>query len=56
MLETDPGNDCGGEDEVKEAFVGDGEDDKDGRKGEEDYQEAVEVVSVCAEGVEEGNG
>lgn len=30
VFEADPGNDCGGEGEVEEAFVGDGEDDEDG--------------------------
>lgn len=36
VFEPDPGDDCGGEDEVEEAFVGDGEDDEDGAEGEED--------------------
>ena len=54
VFEADPGNDCGGKDEVEEAFVGDGEDYEDGAEGEEDYCEAVEVVGACAEGMEEG--
>ena len=36
MFEPDPCDDCGGKDEVEEAFVGDGEDDEDGAEGEED--------------------
>jgi len=56
VFEADPGDDCGGEGEVEEAFVRDGEDDEDRGEGEEDDEETVEVVGVCAEAMEEGNG
>ena len=39
--------------EVEEAFVGDGEDDEEGREGEENDHQSVEVVVVWLETVEE---
>ena len=56
MFETDPGDEGGAEGEVEESFVGDGQDDEDGREGEEDDDEAVEIVVVWLETVEEGYG
>ena len=56
VLKADPGDDCGGEGEVEETFVGDGKDDEDGGEGKEDYEEAVEVVGVCLKAVKEGDG
>jgi len=54
VFETHPGDEGRAEGEVKEAFVGDGEDDEDGREGEEDDYEAVEIVVVWSEAVHEG--
>lgn len=54
VLEADPGDEGGAEGEVEEAFVGDGEDDEDRGEGEEDDDEAVKVVVVWAETVQEG--
>ncbi len=56
VFEADPGDEGGAEGEVEEAFVGDGEDDEDGGEGEEVDGEAVEVVVVGLEAVEEGDG
>lgn len=56
VFETDPGDEGNAEGEVEEAFVGYGEDDEDGGEGKEHDDEAVEVVIVWLEAVEEGNG
>lgn len=56
VFETHPGDKRGAEGEVEESFVGYGQDDEDGREGEEDDDEAVEVVVVWLEAVEEGYG
>lgn len=54
MFETYPGDEGGAEGEVEESFVGNGQDDEDGREGEEDDDEAVEIVIIWLEAVEEG--
>lgn len=56
VFETHPGDKGGAEGEVEESFIGYGQDDEDGREGEEDDDEAVEVVVVWLEAVEEGYG
>jgi hypothetical protein len=56
VLEAHPGEEEDAEGEVEEAFVGDGEDDEGWGKGEEDDDEAVDVVGVGLEAVEEGDG
>ena len=56
VFETDPGYEGGAEGEVEEAFVGDGEDDEDRGEGEKNDYQAVEVVAVWLEAVEEGHG
>lgn len=53
MLQADPSNQGGTENEVEEAFVGDGENDEDRGEGEADYDESVEVVVVWSETMEE---
>lgn len=54
VFEADPGDEGGAEGEVEETFVGDGEDDEGGRESEENDDEAVEVVIVGADFVNEG--
>lgn len=56
VFETYPGDEGGAESEVEESFVGDGQDDENGREGEEDDDEAVEIVVVGLETIEEGYG
>ena len=46
MFEADPYYEKNTECDVKETFVGDREEDKGGREGEEDDYEAVDVVCV----------
>ena len=41
MFETHPGDKGGAKGEKEESFVGDGQDDEDGRKGKKDDDEAV---------------
>ena len=53
MFETNPCNKSSAEGEVEKTFVGKGEDDKGWRKCEEDDDEAMEVVVVWVETVEE---
>lgn len=53
MLQADPSNQGGTENEVEEAFVGDGENDEDRGEREADYDESVEVVVVWSETMEE---
>lgn len=55
VFEPDPSDEGGAEDEVEESFVGDGEDDEDWGEGQEDDDEAVEVVVVGLKAVEEGD-
>ena len=55
VFETHPGDEGGAEGEVEESFVGNGEDDEDGRKGQEDDDESVEIVVIWVETVEERN-
>lgn len=52
MLETDPGDESDAKGDVEKAFVGDGEDDKDGRKGQEDDDQSVEIVIDGLEAVQ----
>ena len=56
MFETDPGDEGGAEGKVEESFVGDGQDDEDGREGEEDDDEAVEIVIIWLKAVEKRYG
>jgi len=56
VFESDPGKEGDAECEVEEAFVGDCEDDEDGRKRQEDYKQAVEVVIIRFEAVDEWDG
>jgi hypothetical protein len=56
VLQADPSNQGGTENEVEEAFVGDGENDEDRGEGEADYDESVEVVVVWSETMEEWEG
>lgn len=53
MLQLDPGEEKGAKGEVKEAFPGDGKDDKYWRKSEKDDDEAVEIVVVRTKPVKE---
>lgn len=53
VFKTDPGDEGGAEDEVEQAFVGDGEDDEDWGEGEKDDDEAVEVMIIGLQAVEE---
>lgn len=53
MFEADPGDEGGAEREVEEPFVGDGEDDEGGGKSEENNNEAMEVVVIWTEFVDE---
>lgn len=54
VFEADPAEEGDGDGEVEEAFVGDGEDDEEGSKGEEGDGEAVEVVVAGLQSVQEG--
>lgn len=56
VFETDPSDEGGAEDEIKESFVGYGEDDEDWGEGQEDDDEAVEVVIIGLKTMEEGDG
>ena len=56
MFQADPGNEGGAEGEVEEAFVGDGEYDEHGSEGQADHSEAVDVVVLRLETVEERDG
>jgi hypothetical protein len=53
VFEADPGDEACAEHEVEEALVRDGEDDEDWGEGEEYDDEAVEVVAVWSQAVEE---
>lgn len=53
VFQTDPGYERDAESEVKESFVGDGEKNEDGREGQEDDHQAVEVVVVGLKTVQE---
>ena len=56
MFETYPGDEGGAKCEVEESFVGDGQDDEDGREGEKDDDEAMEIMVIWLVAVEEGYG
>lgn len=53
VLKADPRDQCGGNREVEKALVRDGEYDEERSEGEEDDDQAMEVVVVGAKGVEE---
>lgn len=55
VFEADPGDEGGAKGEVEESLVGDREDDEGRGEGEEQYDEAVEVVIVWLQAMEEGN-
>lgn len=52
VFKTDPGDEGSAKGEVEKSFVGEGENDEGWRKGEEDDDEAMEVVIVRVETVE----
>lgn len=52
MLEADPCDKGSAEDEVKEPFVGDGEDDEDWRESQKQDDEPVEIMAVGLEAME----
>lgn len=49
VLQSDPGQECRTESEVKETFIRNGQEDERGRKCEEDDHQAVKVVVVGRE-------
>ena len=54
MFKSDPRNEGRAEGEIEEAFIGDCEKDEGWGEGEEDYQEAVQVMAVWADFMDEG--
>jgi hypothetical protein len=53
VLHTDPGEKSQAKGKVEEAFVGDGEDYEHRREGQEDDEEAMEVMVARLEAMEE---
>lgn len=53
VFEADPGDEGGAEGEVEESLVGDCKEDEGRGKGEEDDDEAVEIVVVRLKPMEE---
>lgn len=49
MLQANPCHKRGAEDEVKQPFVGNGEDDEDRRESQKQDDEAVEIMAVRLE-------
>ena len=53
MLHPHPSHEQHAEDKVEQPLVRDGEDDEDGAEGQEEHDQAVEVVVVRAEAMHE---
>lgn len=53
MFEADPRDKSSAEDEIEEPFVGYREDDEDGREGQKEDDEAVQIMAVGLEAMEE---
>ena len=55
MFKPDPGYKGGAKGEVKETFIGNGEENEDRGESEEDDDETVEIVVVWLQGMQEGH-